>query len=201
MIDFDFENDFPVDYEIPLNSVALLDEKTATEQMDQAFYVFSESYLHAADMLFRDYIQLLTENHSATVISLYVVNMHGVIIWAYTQAIELRMKGILLTSYDLKDIKTHDISKLHKKINEKYIYYNSDPNYLSPTPFLNFIDCISEYSKDSQAGRYPVDSKNNIIGVSDDGTVCVNGLVNFVKSVHDLFIIYFPNLKEDPYKK
>lgn len=202
MIDFDFENEFKTDYEIPINLAALDGnlEKTHLEYLNllgNYFDNYSMSYLHAADILFKDYMQVIINNQTNTSKNQRMpeeyICMFGPIFHSYHQSIELKLKSLLL-KVGCQFYEGHKLSELVKRLDD--YYYTAEVKEQ-----FDFINAFDKYAENAQLGRYPINTKGNIIGKIGGKIVFVGneegngGIATMVYHIHELYKSLFPNLK------
>ncbi len=195
MIKFDFAKDFPIDYEAPLNILSIdprCDDinNVNNKLKSEYFQYFAETYLHAGDVLFRDYYQFLHNNEKTDEMPDYEINMFGVIYRLYSHALEMKLKSLIF-AVDENVKANHNYSDLVLIIQEKYKFTGK-----TDSGYVKWINSLGANSKGSQTGRYPVDNKDKIIGkLSKNETVYINGIANMVFHIHELFEDYFPHLE------
>ena len=182
MINFDFENDFPEDYFVRLNPRAINDFLPHKSTLEEDFDLISKAYLHAGDVIFKEYYPNLKKIPND-----YEIGMGGVIFRLYMHAIETKLKS-LITVYN-SNIKGHNLSELLNELDKYYIYKEIDD-----TKYKDFIKKFSEFSNGSETGRYPVDKYGNTLAETVDGAVEFNGIVKVIENIHNLFLDYFNNL-------
>lgn len=197
MIDFDFEKEFKQDFEIPLNSASLDSRLKGTQEWNKCisdhFNAYAESYFHAGDIIFKHYMNFLNSNEYS-VPPIYEINMFGVIWYLYHHALEMKLKSFLYrVNYEPKN--THKLMNHVEKLNKFYYV---------PNELKQYIEEFEKHSNGSQTGRYPIDSKNNIIGKEDDGYIVIGGknggIATMVYRLHIIFKDIFPNLQlKDPF--
>lgn len=183
MIEFNPKR-FSKDFEVPLNPMSVLSAKTNNECVAEYLSMFSESYFHAGDILFDQYYDFLAHHHREPVASVYDANMWGVIYRLYCHSFELKLKSLLYAkNYTPKN--EHSIEKLVCRTKEMYDISNDS----KIGKCLEYIKTNFRYSYGSQAGRYPISSKGEIIGwdKKEGGYIVTVGIVKMVLSLHECF--------------
>ena len=197
MIDFDFEKEFPQDFEVPIN-IASLDKRIQKNTEDwcglmaEHFRLFAEAYVHAGDIIFYDYMSFLSDEKRRKEMPSYEINMFGVIYRLYHHALEMALKS-LMYNVNIQPQKEHHFSEFINIIRNNYDVSGKMQQY------FDYIEKFDKYSNGSQTGRYPTDTKGNVIGRTDNGYIVLGGndggIATMVFHIHEIFTELFPNLK------